>query len=115
MRRCCVASARCQQDHEGPATAVAGEVDFGGQSSSGSAEGVIVRFVRPVGPPFRPVTAAYSVGADDRGVDLHQPVEAVGCIRAILYLLQGPGEHVVQNVAAEAGETICDEPMIFED
>jgi hypothetical protein len=48
-------------------------------------------------------------------VDLHQPVEAAGCIRAILYLLQGPGEHVVQNVAAEAGEAICDGPMIFED
>ena len=37
--------AGCQQDGEGPAAAVAGEVDFGGQSASGSAEGVIVRFV----------------------------------------------------------------------
>jgi hypothetical protein len=53
-----VALAGRQQDREGPTAAVAGEVDFGGQSSSGSAEGVIVRFVRPVGPPFRPVAAA---------------------------------------------------------
>ncbi len=29
-----VALARCQQDGEGPATAVAGEMDFGGQSAS---------------------------------------------------------------------------------
>jgi hypothetical protein len=53
-----VALARCQQDGEGPPAAVAGEVDFGGQSASGSAEGVIVRFVRSVDPPFRPVAAA---------------------------------------------------------
>lgn len=42
---------------EGPTAAVAGEVDFGGQSASGSAEGMIVWFVRPV-DPFRPVAAA---------------------------------------------------------
>ena len=50
--------AGCQQDGEGPAAAVAGEVNFGGQSASGSAEGVIIRFVRLVVPPFRPVAAA---------------------------------------------------------
>lgn len=53
-----VALARGQQDREGPSAAVAGQVDLCGQSSSGSAEGVIVRFARPVDPPFRPVAAA---------------------------------------------------------
>ncbi|GAA5077653.1 hypothetical protein GCM10023336_68620 [Streptomyces similanensis] len=38
--------------------AVAGEVDFGRRFASGSAEGVIVRFVRPMDPSFRPVAAA---------------------------------------------------------
>lgn len=42
------------QDRERAALAVAGEVDFGGQSASGSTEGVIVRFVLLVPPPFRP-------------------------------------------------------------
>ncbi|TXS65989.1 hypothetical protein EAO69_30405 [Streptomyces sp. me109] len=50
--------AGCQQDRERAALAVAGEMDFGGQASSRSAEGVIVRFVRWVVPPFRPVAAA---------------------------------------------------------
>lgn len=53
-----VALAGCQQDGEGPPASVAGEMDFGGQASSGSAEGVIVWFVRPVDPLFRPVAAA---------------------------------------------------------
>lgn len=53
-----VALAGCQQDREWASLAVAGEVDFGGQSSPGSAEGVIVWFVRLVDPPFRPVAAA---------------------------------------------------------
>jgi hypothetical protein len=47
-----------QQDGEGSAAAVAGKVDFAGQSASGSAECVIVRFVRQLDPPFRPVVAA---------------------------------------------------------
>lgn len=46
------------QEGERATLAVAGEVDLGCQSSPGSAEGVIVRFVRPVPPPFRPVAAA---------------------------------------------------------
>jgi hypothetical protein len=33
-------------------------VDFGGQSSSGSAQDLIVRFVLLMPPPFRPVAAA---------------------------------------------------------
>lgn len=47
-------------EHESQRTAlpVGGEVDLGGQASSGSTEGVIVRFVLPVLPPFRPVAAA---------------------------------------------------------
>lgn len=53
-----VALAGGQQDREWPAAAVAGEVDFGGQSASGPAKGVITRFVRPADPPFRPVAAA---------------------------------------------------------
>lgn len=53
-----VALAGCQQDREWPATAVADEVDFGAQPSTGPAKGVIIRFVRPAGPPFRPVAAA---------------------------------------------------------
>jgi hypothetical protein len=50
--------ARGHQYGERTASAVAGEVDFGGQASSGSAEGVIIRFVRPALPPSRPVAAA---------------------------------------------------------
>lgn len=53
-----VALASGEEDGQGSAEAVAGEVDFAGQASSGSAEGVIVRFVLPVVPPFRPVVAA---------------------------------------------------------
>ncbi|GGN47152.1 hypothetical protein GCM10011578_100550 [Streptomyces fuscichromogenes] len=49
---------RRYQDRERSALTVAGEVDFGGQSSAGSAEGVIVRFVLLMQPPFRPVAAA---------------------------------------------------------
>jgi hypothetical protein len=39
-----VTPARCHEDGEGAALAVAGEVGFGGQPSTGSAEEVIVRF-----------------------------------------------------------------------
>jgi hypothetical protein len=53
-----VALAGCHQDREGAALAVASEVDFGGQSSSGSAQDLIVRFVLLMPPPFRPVAAA---------------------------------------------------------
>ena len=53
-----VTLAWCDENGERAALAVAGEVDFGGQPSSGTAEGVIVRFVLPVPPPFRPVAAA---------------------------------------------------------
>lgn len=43
---------------ETAASAVAGEVDFGGPSSAASAEGVIVRSILSLLPPFRPVSAA---------------------------------------------------------
>jgi len=39
------------------------------------------------------------------GVDLHQPVDVAGRVSPSLDLLQGPGEHAVQGVAAEAGDT----------
>ena len=52
------ALAGAEQDRERPPTPVAGEVDLGGQSAPGSAEGVIVRFLLPMVPPFRPVAAA---------------------------------------------------------
>ncbi|WP_367667056.1 hypothetical protein [Streptomyces sp. DG2A-72] len=44
---------RVQSDHSAIVT-----VDFGGRSSPGSAKGVIVWFVRPMDPLFRPVAAA---------------------------------------------------------
>ena len=46
------------QDRERAALALAGEVDFGGQSASGSTEGVIIWLVLLELPPFRPVAAA---------------------------------------------------------
>ncbi len=52
-----VAPARDRKS-EGAAPAVAGEVDLDCQPSPGPTEGVIVRFVLPVPPPFRPVAAA---------------------------------------------------------
>lgn len=71
-----VSLARSEQYGQGVAAAVAGEVDFAGQASSGSAEGVIVRFVRPVPPSAG--GGGMLVGADDGGVDLDQPVEVTG-------------------------------------
>jgi len=53
-----VALAGRHQDRERAALVVAGNVDFGGQPASGSAEGVIVRFVLLMPPLFRPVAAA---------------------------------------------------------
>lgn len=47
-----------EQEGQRPAAAVVGQMELGGQSASGSTEGVIVRFVRPLGPPCRPVAAA---------------------------------------------------------
>jgi hypothetical protein len=52
-----VALAGRHQDRQRAALAVAGKVNFGGQSASGSTEGVIVRFVLLLPPPFRPVAA----------------------------------------------------------
>ncbi|MGW9395788.1 hypothetical protein [Streptomyces sp. NPDC055642] len=46
------------RDRERAALAVAGEVDRGSQPALGSVEGVIVWFVLPVPPLFRPVAAA---------------------------------------------------------
>ncbi|WP_435846475.1 hypothetical protein, partial [Streptomyces lavendulae] len=71
---------RGQQDGQGPTAAVAGERDFGSQASSGSAEGVIVRFVRPVLPPFSAGGGGVLVGADNGGVDLDQPIDVTGCV-----------------------------------
>lgn len=53
-----VALARCDQEGERATLAVAGEVELARQSASASAEGVIVRFVLPVPPPFQPGAAA---------------------------------------------------------
>ena len=53
-----VALAGSEQEGQGSAAAVAGEMDLGGQTSTGSTKGLIVRFVRPTYPPFRPVVAA---------------------------------------------------------
>jgi hypothetical protein len=47
-----------QNEAEGAAPAVTGEVDLGAQSSTGSAEGVITRFVR-IDRPFLPPAACW--------------------------------------------------------
>ncbi|MYU26107.1 hypothetical protein GTY84_30980 [Streptomyces sp. SID8352] len=80
----------------GAALAVAGEADPCGRSSAGSAEGVILRFVRSAEPPISADGGGVPVGADDGGVDLDEPVDVPGCVRAGLDLPQGPGEHAVE-------------------
>ncbi|CAL9662453.1 hypothetical protein SUDANB126_07070 [Streptomyces sp. enrichment culture] len=52
------APARCDEEGRRAALALAGGMGLRGQSAPGSAEGVIVRFVRPADPPFRPVAVA---------------------------------------------------------
>jgi hypothetical protein len=87
-----VALSWCHQDRERAALAVAGQVDFGRQSAPGSTGGVIVRFVRPVLPPFSVGRCGVLVSADDGGADLHRPVDVPGRIGVGLDLLQGPVE-----------------------
>jgi hypothetical protein len=99
------------QDCERASLAVAGEVDFGGQSASGSAEGVIVRFVRPVGPPFSGGGGGVLVGADGGGVDLDEPVDGADRVRTGLDLLKGPGGHAVQRKATEAVPAVVRLPV----
>lgn len=53
-----MALARGDQQGQGPAAAVAGKVKLGGQTSAGPTEGLTVRFVQWMHPPFRPVAAA---------------------------------------------------------
>lgn len=56
-----MALAGSDQEGQGSAAAVAGEVKFGRQTSTGSTKGSVVRyvrFIRATYPPFRPVEAA---------------------------------------------------------
>lgn len=53
-----MALAGSDQESQWPAATVAGEVDLAGQTSAGTAEGVIVWFALLTPPPFRPVAAA---------------------------------------------------------
>jgi hypothetical protein len=98
-----MALAGCEQESQRPATAVAGEMELGGQSASGSAEGVIVRFVRPMDPVFRPVAVACwwartTVESTWTSQSMSPAASAWAwiCCRA-------RDEHAVQRVAAEAG------------
>lgn len=77
----------CHRDRERAAFAVTAEVDFGGRSASGWAEDVIVRFVRPVDPPFR-LRRRVLVSADDGGADLRQRVDVADGLGVGLDLLQ---------------------------
>lgn len=108
-----VTLARRDEYGKRPPLAVAGEVNLGGQSAAGSAEGVIVRFVLPVDPPFSAGGGGVLVGAHDGGVDLDQPVDVPDGVRPGLYLLQGPDEHAVDHVAAEAGVDRLPRPVAF--
>src|ERR1700761_9266340 len=67
-----------QDEAEGAAAPVAGEVDLGAQSTAGSAEGVITRIVPVDRPPFP--ARRVLVDPHDRGIDRHQPVDVTGRI-----------------------------------
>ncbi|MGW9499332.1 hypothetical protein ACWG5P_34200 [Streptomyces prasinus] len=78
-----MALAGCHEEGQWTAPAVVGEVDFGGQPSSGVAEGVIVRFVLPVPPLFRPVaTACWWARTMVESIWTNQPVSPAASARA---------------------------------
>ena len=94
-----VTLAWCDQEGEGAAAAVAGEVDFGGTSSSD----------RPAAAAPFSAGGDVLVSADDGGVDLDQPVDVTGGVGPGLDLLQGPGG---TRRRSRSGGSGCGRPVV---